>query len=277
MTRSTIAQLAGVAALVALAGCATDSATAPQHEFDQEIEQGMLDDAGQGISVVIDELGDNESSYGASSSIAASSGASADVALATTVTCGGPDDDGWYRCDAVTDRGLQVTRRLRFWEGTSFGLWWSPTKTDSVNHEWSAQGTLDSRAKPGKVWTILSGDSATMHVSHDADPVQHEWDGVGTHHESSTYTVNGVERDFSHLAHDTAAAITFDMPRSAHPYPVSGSYVRNVTSEFTAGDYSKTLALRVVVTFDGSPIAELQAGELTCDLDLETRSVSNCQ
>jgi hypothetical protein len=44
----------------------------------------------------------------------------------------------------------------------------------------------------------------------------------------------------------------------------------------TAGGFDKTVTRVAKVTFDGTSVAALQVGALTCNLDLVTRAVSGC-
>jgi hypothetical protein len=276
MQRSTLSSLIGVALLAGLAACSSDSGLSSSGPTDAEITQGLASDAGESIALTLEEMGASDTFVGAGD-VTAGTGVSARIvgATAATQTCGGPDANGWYNCATVTDAGLSLTRAVRFWEGTSYGLWFD-AQTDSVNHRWTASGTIDSPSKPGKVWTIERGDTATMAIDRAASPVTHTWNGVGERRESSKYTVNGVERDYLHTAFDTATAVTFAMPRSSHPYPLSGTITRSATVHFTAGSFTRDLDRRIVVTFDGTQTATLQVGALTCDLDLATRAVTNC-
>jgi hypothetical protein len=134
---------------------------------------------------------------------------------------------------------------------------------------------VSSVVKPGKVRTLDDADTASMVVERGT-PAHHVWNGAGARIDSSTYTVHGVTRHFAYTAHDTAAALTFTVPRSENPYPASGSISRNLELHFTAGGFDKTITRSATITFDGTSTAELQVGELTCDLDLVTRVVSNC-
>jgi hypothetical protein len=172
-------------------------------------------------------------------------------------------------------RGLSITRQARFWSAGSYALGWSSTLTDSVNHRWSRAGTHESVVKPGKIFSIDEADTASMVLTHGT-PVRHTWNGAGIAHDSSTYPVNDVTRIFAYTAADTATALTFTMPRTANPYPTSGSISRNLSLHITAGSFDKTVARSAKVTFDGSSIAILQVGALTCSLDLTTGVVSGC-
>ena len=273
-----ITAFTAIAALVGALACSTDSSTSPsQTVADSEIDQSVASDVGESFADVVDQYGENESfeadlSGGSSTFDVAAEGAGTQ---SRTVTCGGPDGDGWFSCIAYTERGLTITRQVRFWSGGSLALGWNPATTDSVNHRWTRTGTVNSEVKPGKVRTLDDADTASMVVQRGT-PTHHVWNGAGARIDSSTYTVNGITRHFAYTAHDTAAALTFTMPRSENPYPASGSISRDLELHFTAGGFDKTITRSAKITFNGSSVAELQVGELTCDLDLVTRVVSNC-
>ena len=273
-----ITAFTAIAALVGALACSTDSSTSPsQTVADSEIDQSVASDVGESFADVVDQYGENESfeadlSGGSSTFDVAAEGAGTQ---SRTVTCGGPDGDGWFSCIAYTERGLTITRQVRFWSGGSLALGWNPATTDSVNHRWTRTGTVNSVVKPGKVRTLDDADTASMVVQRGT-PTHHVWNGAGARIDSSTYTVNGITRHFAYTAHDTAAALTFTMPRSENPYPASGSISRDLELHFTAGGFDKTITRSAKITFNGSSVAELQVGELTCDLDLVTRVVSNC-
>jgi hypothetical protein len=285
-----ITAFTAIAALVGALACSADSSmSSGQTVSDSEIDQSVASDVGESFAGQVDQYQQGESfqanmSSGSSTFAAGqrSAGLSTDsrsgAGFSTdsrTVTCGGPDSDGWYSCIAYTDLGLTISRQVRFWSGGSFALGWSPTLTDSVNHRWTRTGSFNSVAKPGKVFTLNDADTASMVVQHGS-PVTHVWTGVGVRIDSSTYTVRNVTRLAAYTAHDTATALTFTMPRADNPYPTSGSIARSLELHFTAGGFSKTVTRTATVTFNGSSIAQLQVGALTCSLDLVTRVVSGC-
>ena len=278
--RSTsLATLAAIAALVGVVACSSDSSVAPGSTVaDSEIDQTVAGDVGESFAGNVGQFQENESfqanmSSGASTFMSGRAGA-VSGAESRTVTCGGPDAQGWFGCIAYTARGLTITRQVRFWSGGSYALGWSPA-TDSVNHRWTRTGAFESAVKPGKMLSINEAATASVVVTH-ATPVLHSWNGAAVVHDSSTYAVNNVTRVFSYVAADTAAALTFTLPHSANPYPSSGSLSRNLTLHVTAGSFDKTVTRFAKVTFDGSSVAVLQVGALTCSLDLVTGAVSGC-
>jgi len=254
---STVTALAALAlaALTSMTACSADSTLDSGGAVPtSEIDQTVASDVGESFAANVSLFQENESfqenlSGGSSTFMAGRSGADLG-AESRTVTCDGPDADGWFGCIAYTSRGLTITRQIRFWDGGSLALGWSPTLTDSVNHRWSRTGTFESVLKPGKMFSINEADTASMVVTR-AVPVLHTWNGAGVAHDSSTYQVNGVTRIFAYAAADTAAALTFTMPRSANPYPTSGSISRHLSLHITAGGFDKTVTRDATVTFDG--------------------------
>lgn len=275
-----IITLAAIAAVVGAVACSSDSAVAPGATVaDSEIDQTVASDVGESFAGNVGQFQENESfqenlSAGSSTFMAGRRGAGSGTD-SRTVTCDGPDADGWFGCVAYTSRGLTITRQVRFWSGGSFALGWSSTLTDSVNHRWTRTGTFESAVKPGKMFSINEADTASMVVTH-GPPVLHTWNGAGIVHDSSTYAVGSVTRIFAYAAADTASALTFTLPHSANPYPTSGSFSRNLTLHVTAGGFDKTVTRFAKVTFDGTSVAVLQVGALTCSLDLVTGVVSGC-
>lgn len=267
---TSLAALAAMAALMGVTACSSDSVLDPGSSVaNSEIDQTVVSDAGESIASDVSQFQENESFEENMSS------GSSTFQAGRTVTCGGPDADGWFGCIAYTSRGLTITRQVRFWSGGSFALGWSPTLTDSVNHRWTRAGSFESPVKPGKMISINEADTGSMVVTHGST-VLHSWTGAGIAHDSSTYAVNNVTRIFAYTAADTAAELTFTLPRTVNPYPTSGSISRNVSLHLTADSFDKTVTRSARATFDGSSTAVLQVGALTCSLDLVTGAVSGC-
>jgi hypothetical protein len=279
MNRKILSYSVGAAAvLFGLAACSSDSTTSSSGApSSAEVAQGARQGAGEGAAMTIAELNSNESSFGAANDV----GTAAAVVAPTTVNCSGPDGSGWYNCVAVLDSGvdLTITRSIRFWTGTNYDLWWNnPSPTDSVNLKWTADGTVNSSARANRDVAVDDSSAATMVILRvPSNGPEHIWTGAAAQHHVATYTPpNGAERILTHTGSVVVAAVTFQMPRSENPYPRSGSITIDETTHFTAGSYDQTDSRHLVVTFNGTNIATLQDGGITCDLDLTTHAVSNC-
>jgi hypothetical protein len=107
--------------------------------------------------------------------------------------------------------------------------------------------------------------------------------GVATVNDTTTFSGDLVTRTAAETALDSVIAVTWNLPRSSNPWPVSGSIVRNtnVKLTLTRGDRteSRTMTRRVQVTFpaDAQGNVELRINDKICSLNLVTRRVSNCQ
>ena len=181
---------ASAVVLVGLAAC-TSSTSSSGSPTDAEMNTASEQDAGQGAAMDVVQLGANEDAYGA-----------ADVIGRDSVNCTGPDNQGWYTCSRVTENGLDILRQFRFWQGTSLGLWWSPALTDSVNHKWSADGTVQGANDATRSITIADTAAGTMVVLRPGGPGPlHTWTGAGTFDHVATWSRNGVERTRGDLLH----------------------------------------------------------------------------
>lgn len=277
MQRHIVTCALGAAVLaISLAACSGDSATGPGLGItDNEINQGIASDAGDAVATSVDLMTAEDAAEGAASLTLAPG-----VDAAVTVTCTGPDAGGWFTCDKTTWRGLSLVRQVRYWDGTSYGLGFDPGTTDSVNHRLTLTGSFHPVWSPLRTIYVDRADTSTMIVNRAGSPVQHIWNRVGARQDSSTYVTANVRRAFHYTAFDTATAVTFDMPRSQYPWPMSGTVVHDVTVVFDASSdtksYSKTIVRRVEVTFNGTENVTLQVGALTCSLDLGTHAVTGC-
>lgn len=106
---------------------------------------------------------------------------------------------------------------------------------------------------------------------------------VGTGNDTTTFTDGTVTRKANEAAVDSVRAVTWNLPRSNNPWPVSGSIVRRASGNIaiTKGDRSesRSFSRRVQVTFpaDAQGNVVLQINDKTCNLNLVTRRVTNCQ
>lgn len=102
-------------------------------------------------------------------------------------------------------------------------------------------------------------------------------------HDTTTFTDGTNSRSMSEAAHDTVKALTFNLPRSSNPFPVSGSIVRVDSVKVVATNGTKTesrdVVRRIEVTFpaDAQGNVALKINDKTCSLNLATRVVTGCQ
>ena len=108
-------------------------------------------------------------------------------------------------------------------------------------------------------------------------------DGVTTGSDTSSFVGPNVTRTYQEAGSDSVAAVTYNLPRINNPWPVSGKVVRNVsvhaTFESATRSSTTTVNKRVEVDFpaDAQGNVALKIDNKTCNLNLVTHRVSNCQ
>jgi hypothetical protein len=110
--------------------------------------------------------------------------------------------------------------------------------------------------------------------------------GRASAHDTSSYAGPNVSRFHAEAAHDSVNAVTWNLPRSTNPWPVSGSIVRSdsVHSTFTDNtdatkNFDRKLQIRIEVDFpaDAQGNVVLKINDKTCNLNLVTHRVTGCQ
>jgi hypothetical protein len=102
-------------------------------------------------------------------------------------------------------------------------------------------------------------------------------------HDTTVFTDATLTRTASEAARDSVKGITFNLPRSSNPWPVSGSIVRvdSVHVAVAKGTMSvaKDVVRTVSITFpaDAQGNVVLKINLKTCNLNLVTHVVSGCQ
>lgn len=111
-------------------------------------------------------------------------------------------------------------------------------------------------------------------------------DGFGTSRDTATFTGTHegatITRVVTEASNDSAQAVTFNLPHSTNPWPVSGVLIRNSsgTVDVTSGERheSRSFSRRVVVTFpaDAQGNVSININGKACTLNLVTHVVANC-
>ena len=107
--------------------------------------------------------------------------------------------------------------------------------------------------------------------------------GASVSHDTTTFTNGTVSRTHDEAAHDSVKAVTYNLPRSSNPWPVSGSIVRVDSLHTTVANGTQTVTKDLVKTVEVDFPADAQGNVVlkidgkTCNLNLVTHKVSNCQ
>jgi hypothetical protein len=102
-------------------------------------------------------------------------------------------------------------------------------------------------------------------------------------HDSTFFQDSTASGKHFENASDSVNAVTWNLPRSSNPFPISGSIVRNVAvhAEYTRNNSTETrdFTKRIEVDFpaDAQGNVVLKVDAKVCNLNLVTRAVSNCR
>jgi hypothetical protein len=106
--------------------------------------------------------------------------------------------------------------------------------------------------------------------------------GVASAHDTTTFTDTTATGIHAENAADSINAVTFRIPRSSNPFPISGSIVRNVAvhasytknSNTVTRDFTKRIEVDFPADAQGNVVLKIDAK--VCNLNLVTHVVSNC-
>lgn len=105
------------------------------------------------------------------------------------------------------------------------------------------------------------------------------WNGTGSSADTTSHRDGTIMRTYTGTAADTIVAVTFMANREVNRYPLSGTaiHVVNYVKTFTGRETgTMTVNRRVVVTFNGTNMAVMRIGNVTCSLNLDTRKAEHC-
>lgn len=243
-----------LAAAVAVAGvvACTDS-NAPSDVTDTELAADIAASSGDAIAMDVAQAIANEQFGGfGAPGINASVGAALDTASVNVVrtrTCYDAEDNE-VQCGPGT-ASMRVTMRI--------------------------DGTVQRGGFSGKIHRTR--DMLVTGLGSNSTTRTHN--GVGTSNDTTSFTGDRGTRDAVESSVDSIVNLTFQLPHSSNPWPVSGQIIRNVNATVTltrtdGTTDTRTISRRVVVTFpaDAQGNVSLQVGDLSCTLNLVTHRVS---
>jgi hypothetical protein len=262
MKRASVMHLVLAAGLMGLAAC--EKSTAPASLVDEalvtaDVAQSAGDAIANDVAILIgNEVNAALPAAGISFDLF---GVRADSLSTTrTRTC----YDG---ADAVVANcGPATTRRIVF-HVSVFGTRSGTNFTAVVRRvrDWTVTRNFDTAVQPAEV--------SRTH------------DGVGTSADTTTHTnpTTAITRTHAESSTDSTIAVTFNLPRASNPWPVSGMMVKRVSIHSTFQGPNRTdsrdFQKRVEVDFpaDAQGNVVMKVNEKTCNLNLVTHAVTNCQ
>jgi hypothetical protein len=185
---------------------------------------------------------------------------------------------------SVTGDSLSWSFTKTCFDSTGAGTACGTAAVRKIAVHWTFTGFRDDTAENGAVFTgdvaRSAYDTLTRNFTGSTE-VSRTHDGNSVGSDTSSFVGPNVTRTYNEAGTDSVDAVTFNVPRSQFLYPASGRIIRNVSAEATFKSATETqttnVAKRVEVDFNGTVVATLKVDGKTCDLNLMTHRVSNCQ
>ena len=128
-----------------------------------------------------------------------------------------------------------------------------------------------------------TANDTTIRTFNNATEVSRTHTAVGVGNDTTTFTDGAFTRKLSEAVRDSVKALKFNLPRNANPYPVSGSIVRRATVKVEITKDGQSLSrdgthrVEVIFPADAQGNVTLNINAKTCQLNLVTKAVTNCQ
>ena len=303
MTRSKLVLFTGAVLGLALAGCSSDSVSAPSAPAANAVLNTQAVNADVAItaaSAVMSDL-DNFAAGDVLGGIAASRNipisASDNPAPSSGDTAHTTEDHPAGTLPTVTANSctvdfVKIETRCDF-HGSSNSSSSTITFVDATGHKTDGfkPGVTDTvRTTLVASSQIVSHDSAYTGVFHRNSNravggfLQSQGDrttnGAGSGADTISFRDGAKTRSYAGVTVDSVKALVFAEHRSVNPYPKSGSMVLVIHTLATGSDGTTTKSeqvdRRVVATYDGTATATLLVGTMSCQLHLDTRKVDSC-
>jgi hypothetical protein len=182
--------------------------------------------------------------------------------------------DGRFDCaPVVNSNGLTVTRSLAFYDASGNLMNHFDSTTASANVQATEVGVV-TRPLGADTVNRARNVTATGLLGHNTTRI---WNGTasGT---SGAYWSDSVATRTADLSDQTTFSnVVVALPRSANPYPISGTIIRIVTGTGVVTKAGRTrtitIARTVTITFNGGQVVPMAVGSDTYTLDLVSGAV----
>jgi hypothetical protein len=263
-----VATLAVAGVLLGIAACG-DAFDVPVFANDAVIEADMAASAGDAIASAITDMAANEAQAGLqaiSSSAPFPMAAAIEPTYSRSRTCYDGSDVVVTNCTPLSQVRRVVTHVT--FDGTRQGS----SSSGEVVSTWVAN-------------IHLVADDTTRRVFNTAQPAvetARNHSALMTARDTMTFTQGPFTRHVASASDDSVQAVTWNLPHSQNPFPVSGKIIRMLNWRVTASGENRSLtrdvSRRVEVVFpaDAQGNVVLTINDLTCNLNLVTRVVSAC-
>lgn len=264
MKSRTVVYLAAAAGLLGLGACNESTSPTSGSLVDQTtLTSDIASSAGDAIAADVNTISTNESFAGLSAAVVQGSPTAVNDTVSYSYTRTRTCYDG---TGAATTCGTSDVR----------------TAVVHVQFSWARDNTAANGAVFTGAITRVADDTLFRNYTGTTE-TSRTHDGVSTGSDTTTFAGPNVTRLYQESGNDSVEAVTYNLPRSTNPWPISGTIVRNVSvhATFTSATRSSTtdVTKRVEVDFppDNQGNVVLKIDNKTCNLNLVTHRVSNCQ
>ena len=263
--RSARRTIPAVIAMTAFVACGDPTSSNSALFDDTAVTQDVAASAGDAVALMLGTMVDNEVSAGADAPAAAAPGVTSDINVVRTHTCYDASNAAVANCVPFSSvRMIAVAATIK---GTR-----TATGTNSAGQTVTWTGSVNRAAKD-TTNRVFAGATETSRV-HTA---------VGIGNDTTTFTDGLFTRRLAEFVRDSVKNVTFNLPRSSNPWPVSGSIVRHSTATVSISkadqSFSRDVNNRIEVVFpaDAQGNVTLNINAKSCQLNLVTHAVTNCQ
>jgi hypothetical protein len=266
MTRKWL-HLVTAAGLVGLGACKENTSPVASLFNDSTVTADVAASAGDAMATVVTGMGGNETAVGMAPGAISLGLAGLNADYTRSRTCYDGTGAVVTGCSPLSSVGTIITTASL-----------NTTRADTNTVTGGATTIFGSAVH--RAWT----DTLFRNFTSGAE-TSRTHSGLQTSHDTTTFSNSGtsVSRTHDESAADSVRGVTWNLPRSTNPFPVSGYIVRvyTVHATFTnaTATSSKTEVKVVKIVFppDAQGNVTLTIDNKTCTLNLVTHKVTNCQ
>lgn len=246
---------------------------------DLQVGRDLAQSAGSASASLLQEQDD----YVVDAGICPASSASAPTSATTLAApdkprCTYDAASGRWSCDPfVNARGLTVTRSYTFIDASGTPMQhYSDTATARIDYQSKSDGPVGDGVKFYGTTHRTSTQTASGLLGKETVRV---WDGTGVSVDTVTHRDSVTTRRYAGVRLDSLKGLTYVQPRHRGAYPIAGQTVQVASFTVTSTGHStetRSISRRVVTTYNGTALATVQTGSVTCTLHLDTRTVDGC-
>jgi hypothetical protein len=181
---------------------------------------------------------------------------------------------GRFTCPDVVRSGLTLSRTAAFLDAAGTPMsHYNDTTTASANFQLSVAGVhvvsegadTISRSRTMTVTNLLGHETSRL------------WNGTGTRADGGYRVDSAATRSYHTSDAVTLTNVAVSLPRSSHPWPISGTVTRQVSGTGTVAKNGVTKSFAVTktvtITFNGTRLVPMTVGSMSFTLDLFTGKV----